>query len=317
MPHKRYLPHYAEYLVILSIVLIGLTSLSNVGSTSPPPPAAQSSADGKILFASNRDGNSEIYAVNPDGSGQVEPITSTNSPVSNEYPVWSPDLTRIAFESVRNNNRDIYVINANGSGLRRLTGNPGIDVHAAWSPDGTRIAYSGDQNGSRDIYTVDASSTVDANGNNPTQRKVIAIAANDPSTRPDLHPVYSPDGTKFAFASERDGVSRNIYTMNIIDGTAPRALTTIPAFDSFPVWSPDGRKIAFHSDRSGNFEIYVMDAVNGEDNTIFDSDGGRSLFKTQGTSPRARREMSFPTGRPTAPSSCSKAIETTAWEFMS
>jgi Tol biopolymer transport system component len=72
-------------------------------------------------------------------------------------------------------------------------------------------------------------------------------------------PDWSPDGTKIAFSTHRDG-NWEIYSMNA-DGTAPTRLTrSDPADDARPAWSPDGTKIAFHSDRTGNYEIFVMNA---------------------------------------------------------
>ena len=57
------------------------------------------SPDGtRIAFETLRDGNSEIYAMNHDGSEQVN---LTHSPAADQAPVWSPDGTRIVFESVR------------------------------------------------------------------------------------------------------------------------------------------------------------------------------------------------------------------------
>ena len=75
----------------------------------------------------------------------------------------------------------------------------------------------------------------------------------------DRYPCWSPDGSKIAFTSTRDG-NFEIYVMNA-DGTHPVNLTHHPRQDSFPTWSPDGTKIAFESWRDFNQpEIYVMNA---------------------------------------------------------
>ena len=80
----------------------------------------------------------------------------------------------------------------------------------------------------------------------------------------DFYPAWSPDGTKIAFTSDRDGIPK-IYVMNA-DGTNQTRITDNPASDEAPAWSPDGSKIAFTSDRDGNPEIYVMNA-DGTDQT--------------------------------------------------
>src|SRR5207248_2420830 len=49
---------------------------------------------GKIVFASNRDGNWEIYVTNADGSGQKN---LTNHPAWDIYPRWTPDGKQIIF----------------------------------------------------------------------------------------------------------------------------------------------------------------------------------------------------------------------------
>jgi len=74
----------------------------------------------------------------------------------------------------------------------------------------------------------------------------------------DGSPAWSPDGTRIAFYSERDG-NAEIYVMNA-DGSGRTRLTTTSADEGYPSWSPDGRTITFDSDRDGNFEIYAMNA---------------------------------------------------------
>ena len=74
----------------------------------------------------------------------------------------------------------------------------------------------------------------------------------------DLQPRWSPDGTRIAFASARDG-KLEIYTMDA-EGHDLRRLTSNAVDDFVPAWSPDGTKIAFTSKRDDNDEIYVMNS---------------------------------------------------------
>ena len=74
----------------------------------------------------------------------------------------------------------------------------------------------------------------------------------------DYWPVWSPDGKRIAFTSNRDG-NYEIYVMDA-DGGNPHNLTRCSAQDNFATWSPDGKKIAFISNRDGGSDVYVMEA---------------------------------------------------------
>jgi Tol biopolymer transport system component len=62
----------------------------------------------------------------------------------------------------------------------------------------------------------------------------------DPAS--DIHPAWSPDGSRIAFVSNRNGLF-NIWIVAAGGGEA-RPITTNPG-DNLPTWSPDGRWLAF------------------------------------------------------------------------
>ena len=96
--------------------------------------------DGRIAFASNRDGElrdllDERRRHRPDPAHQQRRRSTTD-------PAWSPDGTKIAFTTDRDGNFEIYVMNADGTGQTRLTNNAAADDEPAWSPDGSKIAFT-------------------------------------------------------------------------------------------------------------------------------------------------------------------------------
>ncbi|MCA1683763.1 MAG: FG-GAP-like repeat-containing protein, partial [Actinobacteria bacterium] len=97
--------------------------------------------DGRIGFTTSRDGKSEIYVMNADGSGATD--LSANPPNEHsEYPDWSPDGSRIVYRHRALAGDDVWVMNADGSGKTNLTKEPGTyKYNPVWSPDGARIAY--------------------------------------------------------------------------------------------------------------------------------------------------------------------------------
>ncbi len=173
----------------------------------------------KIAFESDRDGNTEIYAMAADGSN---PVNLTNHPARDGFAAWSPDGTKIAFETDRDGNQEIYVMAADGSNPLRLTSDPANDRFPDWSPDGTKIAFETERDGFPEVYVMAA------DGSDPVN------LTNHPAR--DGLPSWSPDGARIAFISFRDG-DWEVYTINV-DGTDPVNLTANPATDTGPAWSP-------------------------------------------------------------------------------
>jgi Tol biopolymer transport system component len=273
------------------------TATNTVVPTGEPPtqtviPTQPSSIlIGKIAFQSYGDGNSEIYIMNSDGSGQIN-LTVNSS--HDKHPAWSPDGKKIAFDSNRDGNYQIYVMNADGSGQNKLT-TQGANLTPAWSRDGKQIAFASYRDGgymALYVMNADGSGQTRLTDNKadhwfPTwspDSKRIAFSSNSPSpgTTPysifiinedgsdlkiatiDAHandgsPNWSPDGKWIAYTRAVSPSREDIMLVNPID-SAIKGLTGITAHENCPSWSPDNKWIAFSSDRDGNFEIYVMHA---------------------------------------------------------
>ena len=60
-----------------------------------------------IVFASNRDGNWDIYSMDVNGDNLLQ---LTDHPASDDDPACSPDGRRIAFRSDRGGSPDLYAM---------------------------------------------------------------------------------------------------------------------------------------------------------------------------------------------------------------
>ena len=200
---------------------------------------------GQIAFTSTRDGNHEIYVVDPDGNHRVR---LTHHPAADSHPSWSPDGHRIAFVSNSNGgNYQIYVMDSNGKNMNRLTEEV-YDGYPAWSPDGQTIAFERvEDDGLRSKIHV-----VSPDGTN-LQRLGADIQSND------RHPTWSPDSQRIAFVSWREGEGPEIYVM-YANGKSRKRITNNSENERGPSWSPDGSKIAFWSSENEDTVIAVMGA---------------------------------------------------------
>ena len=115
----------------------GVVRLTDDGADDRSP--AWSPDGGRIAFASYRDGNSEIYVMNADGTGVVR-LTDDEAFDSVPRLVAGRWAHRVSCLSVTGTG-DIYVMNADGTGVVRLTDNEAFDGLPVWSPDGGRIAF--------------------------------------------------------------------------------------------------------------------------------------------------------------------------------
>jgi len=199
-------------------------------------------ADGRIVFASDRDGEYEIYVMNADGTEEERLTTAAGDDLD---PKWSSDGKKIVFTSYRDGDGEIYVMNADGKEQERLTAQPGDDRSPAWSPDNRKIVFTSDRDGNGEIYIM--------NANGKEQERLTNATGDDRGAR------WSPGGDLIAFTSDRDG-NDEIYVMNA-DGSRQKRLTDDHASDRIPFWSPKGEKILFDSTRGltgGGSEIWAM-----------------------------------------------------------
>ncbi len=176
------------------------------------------SADGKqIVFGSQREGNFDVYIMNTDGSN-VRRLTDRMG--YNGGPWFSPDGTKIVWrawypgteeekaqwkDSMKNNYilafpLDLWIMNVDGSDKKMILHNGATNFAPSWHPDGKRIIFASNRDDWRpdikayghnfELYLID----VDGTGLERLTYNTVF----------DSFPMFSPDGKKLAWASNRD-----------------------------------------------------------------------------------------------------------------
>ena len=171
-------------------------------------------------------------------------------------PAPDPGPGRLVFTRAGNGLVDIYTIDTRRSNFQQLTTSFALDDWAAWSPDTLKILFQSDRVPDTTVAVRFRIYVMNSDGSN-----VNRLTPQDSSDS--YQPAWSPDGTKIAFGSNRDG-NGEIYVMDVNGANVVR-LTTHSAEDGQPAWSPDGSKIAFVTARDGNAEIYLMNATDGSE----------------------------------------------------
>ena len=98
------------------------------------------SANGKLAFASDRDGALSIYVGNLRG-GPVKRVTEGPAAFGDFRPRWSRASDLVFMRDDGTSSNDVYTVHADGTELRRLTSGSRIEEQAQWSPDGERIVF--------------------------------------------------------------------------------------------------------------------------------------------------------------------------------
>ena len=186
------------------------------------------SADGKkIVFTSSRDGDLEIYTMNPDGSG-VKRLTHQLG--YDGGPFFSPDGKWIVYRAhhptpgdevaryksllaqdlVEPTQMDVYVMRADGSQQRQISNLGGASFAPSFFPDSQRLIFASN-------YQDPGTSEFELYAVNRNGSKLEPITFTGGFN---AFPEFSPDGTRLVFASNRNATHAhevNIFLADWVD----------------------------------------------------------------------------------------------------
>ena len=200
-------PDLAEGRVTLSLLDASTGQETDLGKTIGEVTAGPvwSPAGTRIVYGVR---GGTIYSVDVEGGDHALLVRLQRNVESIDALEWSPDGAHMAILAAGGLQRRLYVMNADASDLRVLVDDfepggwgpgwfPGDPfVQLAWSPDGTRLTYptfSGPDQRELRIWTASL------DGSAPS---LVASHTNDECCVDGGDPVWSPDGSQIAFATD-------------------------------------------------------------------------------------------------------------------
>jgi TolB protein len=249
----------------VSALVLGLAACGGGGGNAEPPPTATTfdlvfdneAADGSRRLQRAALDTSTITPL-PNGTDAVRPHARADG-LALVFTSFSTDPLKVP---------TLMLLADLSRPARVLSSMEGVyEREAVFSPDGRRIAFVSqrDEPGGSDIFVATLNGERLEDVRNLTPR-----AAG--STGLDVTPAWSPDGTKIAFASNRDGSDFKLWVMNA-DGSDARQLTSAgSSADVLPSWSPDGTLIAFQRRSGAAYRVGLLPAAGGNP-AFFDFDG--------------------------------------------
>lgn len=207
--------------------------------------------DGKVVYASNESGNSDIWVVTSDGKDKKQLTIDSHTDHS---PAVSPDGKQIVFISNRSGLAQVWRMETDGTNQTQLTSGDFKD-RPRWSPDGRWIVYTSQGTGTG-LWKMPA------DGGEPIQ-------LTDRRVR---FPAISPDGRLISFELFDDKTSRRVIAVMSFDGGPPvktlEMTTTTRLWAS--QWTPDSSALRFVDSNADTSNIWEQPLAGGRPRQLTD-----------------------------------------------
>jgi Tol biopolymer transport system component/tRNA A-37 threonylcarbamoyl transferase component Bud32 len=204
------------------------------------------SGDGKRMAYTAIATRSNLHSLPISAAGEAagEPRALTSGNSRNSRPAFSADGGRLSYDHwTLGSTVGIWVMDADGTNPVQITLEQAIATISSWFPDG-RVGYLLRRQGV--MRVVDPAAPGEFSAVTPLDEDVGWAR-------------ISPDGGRLAFHSKGDGLSLQVYVLDLATGRR-RQLTRGKAMTAFPCWSADGRWLTVQAEKGGSRHVMVLPA---------------------------------------------------------
>lgn len=247
---------------LIVLVLFGAFSILDVFS--PPeivvyhPKALANSEMTEYYPAISRDGNFVAYTYrSPDKNwdvyvkriGTENQIRLTDDPLVEMRPVWSADGANIYFMRYEPSGATIYrAPMTGGKETRIITTSKYTKGNFDISPNNHELAYNSRSAKNKPLQ-------IELTNLDTGTKKIVT---NPPDNfNGDLHPTYSPDGTKIGFIREKNAMSMYLFVLDLATGRVQQITTDHLSINGFD-WSADGNSLIYGTDKTGIYKLWKV-----------------------------------------------------------
>ncbi len=213
------------------------------------------SPDGdRLALTAKSGGRDKLYVVDSNNGHVLKSFSLPCDALA--YPAWSPTSDTVVVAGLLHGRNDLWLVDTGNGETRRLTNDTWDEREPSWSPDGRRIAFASDRlapvvlnpappdsgYGRYGLYQLDVQSG---------QVDSLLNTSGD-----DHDPVWSPDGRKLAFLSDRGG-AMDLYLLDTGEHSVTQLTNVLGGIQSIS-WSHLNDRLVFSAFDRGGWDVFAV-----------------------------------------------------------